>query len=94
MEHRLSAVVAEKQQAAINSVLSLEKLHLPVFQHAEETPSEAEREMWQNYNKYEADFSAGDQISDEAAQQRVEHEMDQMGIWDAAALGRPNSRSR
>ncbi|KAJ7917332.1 hypothetical protein B0H13DRAFT_2443031 [Mycena leptocephala] len=88
MEHRLSAVVAEKQQAAINSVLSLEKLHLPVFQHAEETPSEAEREMWQNYNKYEADFSAGDQISDEAAQQRVEHEMDQMGIWDAAALGR------
>ncbi|KAJ7904831.1 hypothetical protein B0H13DRAFT_2510580 [Mycena leptocephala] len=88
MEHRLNAVVAEKQQAVISSVLSLEKLHLPVFQHAEETSSEAEREMWQNYNKYEADFSAGDQISDEAAQQRVEHEMDQMGIWDAVALGR------
>ncbi|KAJ7842586.1 hypothetical protein B0H13DRAFT_1909761 [Mycena leptocephala] len=88
MEHHLSAVVAEKQEDAISSVLNLEKLNLPVFQQAQETPSEAEREMWQNYNKYEADFSAGDQISDEAAQQRVEHEMDQMGIWDAVELGR------
>jgi hypothetical protein len=44
--------------------------------------------MWQEYSKYEADFSAGDEVSDEEAIKKAEHEMDMMGIWDAVSLGR------
>ncbi|KAJ7165453.1 hypothetical protein C8R43DRAFT_878421 [Mycena crocata] len=44
--------------------------------------------MWQNFDKYEAGFSAGDEISEEEAQRKVEREIDMMGIWDAVEVGR------
>ncbi|KAJ7333330.1 hypothetical protein DFH08DRAFT_785684 [Mycena albidolilacea] len=44
--------------------------------------------MWQEYSKYDADFSAGDEVSEEDAQKSFEREMDMMGIWDAVSLGR------
>jgi hypothetical protein len=34
------------------------------------------------------DFSTGEQVSDEEARRKVEHEMDMMGIWDTVSLGR------
>ncbi|KAJ7689093.1 hypothetical protein B0H14DRAFT_3176061 [Mycena olivaceomarginata] len=43
--------------------------------------------MWQNYDKYDAGFSAGDQISEDDIQRKMEQEMDMMGIWDAVELG-------
>ncbi|KAJ7819754.1 hypothetical protein B0H14DRAFT_3472801 [Mycena olivaceomarginata] len=85
IEQRLGIVVAE--QGNSGSALILENLCLPNFQPvlAQETPSEAEKSMWQEYSKYNTDFSAGDQVSDEDAQKSFEQEMDMMGIWDATA---------
>lgn len=68
--------------------LNLASLGLPPFQRGPEKPSEAESEMWQDYNKYEAGFSAGDDVSDDVARRKSEEEMDMMGIWDAVELGR------
>ncbi|KAJ7792328.1 hypothetical protein B0H13DRAFT_1935744 [Mycena leptocephala] len=44
--------------------------------------------MWQDYDKYEAGFSAGDHVSNDGARRKIEEEMDIMGIWDAVELGR------
>lgn len=44
--------------------------------------------MWGDYNKYEAGFSAGNEISEEDLRKNTEREMDMMGIWDAVGLGR------
>ncbi|KAJ7210116.1 hypothetical protein GGX14DRAFT_565901 [Mycena pura] len=88
IEQRLGVVVAEQGQSA--SALTLTNLRLPDFRPvlAQEIPSEAEQSMWQEYSKYDADFSAGDQVSDEDARRSFEKEMDMMGIWDAVSLGR------
>jgi hypothetical protein len=62
---------------------------LPAFQPVtEKTTSEAEDQMWGDYNKYEAGFSAGNEISEEDLRNNTEREMDMMGIWDAVGLGR------
>lgn len=44
--------------------------------------------MWRDYNKYDAGFSAGDEISEAAVQERIEREMDMMGVWNAVEVGR------
>lgn len=88
IEQCLGVVVAE--QGHSGSALMLANLRLPNFQPvlAQEMPSEAEKIMWREYSKYDADFSAGDQVSDEDARRSFEQEMDMMGIWDAVSLGR------
>jgi hypothetical protein len=72
--------------SAVN--LNLANLGLSPFQRVVKKPSEAENEMWQDYDKYEAGFSAGDHVSDDGARRKIEEEMDMMGIWDAVELGR------
>ncbi|KAF8145504.1 hypothetical protein K438DRAFT_2097776 [Mycena galopus ATCC 62051] len=68
--------------------ITLANLCLLTFQPVSNwVSSEAENSMWQNYNKYNAGFSAGNQISEDDIQQKVEQEMDMMGIWDAVELG-------
>ncbi|KAK7018536.1 hypothetical protein R3P38DRAFT_3200915 [Favolaschia claudopus] len=42
--------------------------------------------MW-NYEKYEAGFSAGDDMLEDAMQRQVEDGLNMMGIWDAVKLG-------
>jgi hypothetical protein len=88
IEQRLGVVVAE--QGHSGSALTLANLRLPNFQPvlAQEMPSEAEESMWREYSRYDTDFSAGDQVSDEDARRSFEQEMDTTGIWDAVGLGR------
>ncbi|KAJ7191355.1 hypothetical protein GGX14DRAFT_407292 [Mycena pura] len=89
IEQRLGVVAAERGQDTLGSGLTLANLRLPNVQQAVlETHSETEKDMWREYSKYEADFSAGDQFSDEDARRKAEQEMDMMGIWDAVSLGR------
>ncbi|KAJ7723007.1 hypothetical protein DFH07DRAFT_783692 [Mycena maculata] len=87
IEQRLAgvpaAVTAEKSSAA----LTLTNFNLPILQPRAQRILEAESDMWRDYNKYEAGFSAGNEISEAAAQQRIEREMDMMGIWDAVEVG-------
>ncbi|KAJ7857926.1 hypothetical protein B0H14DRAFT_2578096 [Mycena olivaceomarginata] len=87
IEQRLGVVVAEQGNA--RSALTLANLRLPSFQpvSVQGMPSEAEKSMWQEYSKYDADFSAGDEVSEEDARKTFEQELDIMGIWDAVSLG-------
>jgi hypothetical protein len=48
--------------------------------------------MWQEYSLYEAEFSAGNQVSDEEARRKTEQEMDMVAIWDAVSLGQQLDR--
>lgn len=69
--------------------LTFANLRLPIFHPIAKTgPSEAEEGMWGDYSKYEAGFSAGDEISEDDVCRKFEQEMDMMGIWDAVELGR------
>ncbi|KAJ7223043.1 hypothetical protein GGX14DRAFT_626835 [Mycena pura] len=87
IEQRLG-VVAAIEQNILPSGLTLAKLELPNLRPTVQEPcSEAENDMWQEYDKYEADFSAGNQVSDDEARRKVERDMDIMGIWDAVSLG-------
>ncbi|KAJ7929864.1 hypothetical protein B0H13DRAFT_2310253 [Mycena leptocephala] len=76
-------------QPAAPADLTFANLRLPVFHPIAKTgPSEAEEGMWGDYSKYEAGFSAGDEISEDDVRRKFEQEMDMMGIWDAVELGR------
>lgn len=90
IEQRLAGVppavgVLERSEHA---AFTLTNLNLPTVQPLAQEASEVESDMWRDFNKYEAGFSAGDEISEAAAQQRFEREMDMMGIWDAVEVGR------
>ncbi|KAJ7353024.1 hypothetical protein DFH08DRAFT_804611 [Mycena albidolilacea] len=88
IEQRLG-VVADAGHDILGRGLTLANLRVPKVQPAaQETHSEAETEMWQEYSMYEAEFSAGDQVSksDEEVRRKFEQEMDMMGIWDAVSL--------
>ncbi|KAJ7483056.1 hypothetical protein B0H11DRAFT_2279874 [Mycena galericulata] len=88
IEQRLAGVPAAVTAERSSAALMLTDLNLPNFQPRAQGILEAESDMWRDYDKYDAGFSAGDEISEAAAQQRIEREMDMMGIWDAVEVGR------
>ncbi|KAJ7196272.1 hypothetical protein GGX14DRAFT_403477 [Mycena pura] len=88
IEQRLAGVPAAVTVERSSAALTLTALNLPTFQPSAQRILEAEADMWRDYNKYDAGFSAGDEISEAAAQQRIEREMDMMGVWDAVEVGR------
>jgi hypothetical protein len=89
IEQRLGVVVADQGQGTSGSGLTLANLCLPIIQPTVQEPrSEAEKNMWYEYDKYEVDFSAGGPVSDEEAKRKAEQEMDMFSIWDAVSLGR------
>jgi hypothetical protein len=81
-------VVADQGLDTSGSGLTLANLHLPIIQPTVQEPcSEAEKNIWYEYDKYEADFSAGDPVSDKEAKRKAEQEMDMFSIWDAGSHG-------